>query len=241
MEIEIEKIRKQTIVETVMDKIRELIASGKYKVNDRLPTENELAEMFGIGRSSIREAIKVFNYLGILESRTARGTYVCSRNNIARELMKWAVLLGDEQMYEIVDLRESIELWAVTRLTDRYREGSPDALEQVKKLENIMARLEKAVENKSFDELVESDLVFHNIIISSPGNRTLSEIFSVLQNFMIEEIKQTYKVYTDYSKIICEHSEILKDIKTGNSDMAARAILEHLGNIREKLKAAQSL
>ena len=59
----IEKIKKTTIVEQVMEQIKALIASGAYKSGDKIPTELELAESFGVGRSTIREAIKIFNHL----------------------------------------------------------------------------------------------------------------------------------------------------------------------------------
>ena len=68
-----------------MEKIKELIASGEYTTGGRLPTEQEMAERFGVGRSSIREAIKTFNYLGVLESKTAKGTFVCDSNSISSE------------------------------------------------------------------------------------------------------------------------------------------------------------
>jgi DNA-binding transcriptional regulator YhcF (GntR family) len=80
----LEKIRKKTVVAQVMDKIRELIASRQFKTGDRIPTEGELARMLGIGRSSIRKAIKVFNYLGVLDSQTAKGTFV---HNVPRAFM----------------------------------------------------------------------------------------------------------------------------------------------------------
>ena len=79
------KIRQKTVVEQVMEQIKELIASGKYKPGDKLPTEHELAEKFGIGRSSIREAIKIFNYLGVLKSKAAKGTFLSDRGNISAE------------------------------------------------------------------------------------------------------------------------------------------------------------
>ena len=69
-------IRQQTVVTQVMGEMRNLIASGAYVPGDRIPTEKELAERFGVGRSSIREAIKIFNYLGILSSKAALGTFV---------------------------------------------------------------------------------------------------------------------------------------------------------------------
>ena len=83
-----------------MEKIKELIASGEYTTGGRLPTEQEMAERFGVGRSSIREAIKTFNYLGVLESKTAKGTFVCDSNSISSETLTWAILLGTDALVE---------------------------------------------------------------------------------------------------------------------------------------------
>ncbi len=236
----IEKIKKQTVVETVMDKIRDLISSGEYKVNDRLPTENELAEMFGLGRSSIREAIKVFNYLGVLESRTAKGTYVCERNNITTELMKWAVLLGNDDLFEMVEIRGSIELYAILNLTEKYKNGDEKAKSFVKQLEEVIVDFDKAINELSIRDIINCDYRFHNIIISSNENSTFSSIFSVLENFLWEEIKQTYKAYNDYKKISIEHSDLLDSIKTGDPAKARDGLLEHIENIKDKLKEAMS-
>jgi DNA-binding FadR family transcriptional regulator len=234
----IEKIKKQTVVETVMDKIRDLIASGEYKVNERLPTENQLAEMFGLGRSSIREAIKVFNYLGVLESRTAKGTYVCERNNITTELMKWAVLLGNDDLYEMVEVRGSIELFAILNLTEKYKNGDEKAKSYIKQLEEIINDFDKAINELSIKDIINCDFRFHNIIISSNENDTFSSIFAVLENFLWEEIKQTYKAYSDYKKISVEHNELLESIKTGDSTKARQGLLNHIDNIKDKLKEA---
>ena len=234
----IEKIKKQTVVETVMDKIRDLISSGEYKVNDRLPTENELAEMFGLGRSSIREAIKVFNYLGVLESRTAKGTYVCERNNITTELMKWAVLLGNDDLYEMVEVRASIELFAILNLTEKYKEGDEKAKSYIKQLDDIIIDFDKAINELSIRDIINCDYRFHNIIISSHENTTFSSIFAVLENFLWEEIRQTYKAYSDYKKIAIEHKALLDSIKTGDSVQARLGLLSHIDNIKAKLKEA---
>jgi len=123
-------IKPKTVVEQVMEKIKELIASGQFGVSDQIPTEAELAQMFGIGRSSIREAIKVFNYLGILESRKAKGTFVCDRTNISTEAITWSLLLGKNDIYEIIEMRESIELWCLTVLTERYK-NDPQQVESI--------------------------------------------------------------------------------------------------------------
>lgn len=87
----------------VMEQIRSLIASGAYKPGDRVPTEKELAERFGIGRSSVREAIKILNYLGVLESRAALGTFVRERSDISAEALSWSLLLGDDDVDDLIE------------------------------------------------------------------------------------------------------------------------------------------
>lgn len=111
-----DKIFQMTVVEQVMDRIKTLITSGTYKPGDKLPTELELAERFGIGRSSVREAIKIFQYLGVLESRVPKGTFLRPRSQISTEAITWALLLGDDDVNDILELREVIEQRALAHL-----------------------------------------------------------------------------------------------------------------------------
>ena len=122
----IKKIKQKTVVEQVMSKIKDLIATGTYSPGDKIPTEHELAISFGVGRSSIREAIKIFNYLGVLESRTAKGTFVRERSGISVEALTWSMLLGEDELNEMIDLWGSIEIWAMFNLTDKIDKSQMD-------------------------------------------------------------------------------------------------------------------
>ena len=75
------KIKNKSVVQTVVDSITKAIIAGELKPGDKIPTELELAESFGVGRNSIREAIKILVYYGILEIRRAEGTFVCNGFN----------------------------------------------------------------------------------------------------------------------------------------------------------------
>jgi DNA-binding FadR family transcriptional regulator len=103
------KVQQQTVVTQVMERIKALIAGGTYKPNDRIPTENELVEMFGVGRSSVREAVKTFQYLGVLESRVPKGTFVCDGARITQEALTWAILLNQNSLVEVLHLRKLLE------------------------------------------------------------------------------------------------------------------------------------
>ena len=75
------KIKNKSVVQTVVDSITKAIIAGDLKPGDKIPTEMELAESFGVGRNSIREAIKILVYYGVLEIRRAEGTFVCDGFN----------------------------------------------------------------------------------------------------------------------------------------------------------------
>ena len=75
------KIKNKSVVQTVVDSITKAIINGELRPGDKIPTEMELADSFGVGRNSIREAIKILVYYGILEIRRAEGTFVCNGFN----------------------------------------------------------------------------------------------------------------------------------------------------------------
>lgn len=230
-----EKIRQKTVVNQVMEKIRELIASGEYKSSEKLPTEGELAEMFGIGRSSIREAIKVFNYLGVLESRTAKGTFVCGRSNISSEALTWSILLGRDDYYEIIDMRGSIELWSMIELTARYAKGKEEARKAISDLEAQLSRMKSAIDMDNSIELAMADYDFHSTIIAANGNRLFSEIYQVLRSFMYEEIEKSHKDFADIKTIIMEHETFINAVKKGDPNHSSVVVLEHIDSIKRRL------
>jgi len=73
---ELEPVRRTKVYEEVADRIRRLIAEGRLKAGDRLPPERELAERFGVSRTSVRDAIRALEMIGLLEPRQGDGTVV---------------------------------------------------------------------------------------------------------------------------------------------------------------------
>lgn len=234
--IKLSKIRQKTVVEQVMEKIKELIALGQYKVNDRIPTENELAKMFGIGRSSIREAIKIFNYLGVLESHPAKGTFVCDRSNISTEALTWSILLGKDELYELIEFRGAIELWSQIHLAQKYKEDPDSVAEILDALQLNIENMKKAIEQKDAAKLGLLDYDFHSIIIGGSGNAVFSSIYSVLRYFMREQIKKVHMNYEDLSSIVYNHQKIVEAVKTGDIVSAMEESREHIEATKERLR-----
>ena len=216
-----------------MEKIKDLIASGRYQPGDKIPTEQELAEMFGIGRSSIREAIKIFNYLGVLESKAAKGTFLSESAKISAEALSWSILLGRDEMNNLIHTRGALELWSIITLTARYRDDKENAEIFVRQLEEEIENMRKGLKLESSDILAKADYNFHSIIINSTENEVFETIYKTLKNFMYEEIGRAHRGFEDPDNLIRDHQQIVDAIRTGDTTTAMQTFNTHIDNIKE--------
>ncbi len=229
-----EPIEQKTVVTQVMEEMRKMIGSGQYKTGDRIPTEEELSHIFGIGRSSIREAIKIFNYLGILESVTGTGTRVCSSANITSQALSWAIILRKKEPVELLELRDVIELQSLILLTGRHAENPSSVSEIIASLENVLAELREGSLSGSKQQLIESDFKFHSSIIEGSDNSVFVAIWNALKYFLLDEITQVESMFPA-GDIVSEHRGILDAILSGDIGRVTQAHREHLDDIKGKL------
>jgi len=222
-----EIIRQQTVVGQVMEKIRELIATGRYKSGDKIPTELELSERFGIGRSSVREAIKVFNYIGVLESRTAKGTFVCDRSSISNEALTWSILLGDDELFDLIEFRGALEVWCFMALARRIGENPETHRELIGELEGIIEEMRSAEGSEDRGALVRLDYNFHRMILEEVGNKIVISIYETLKSFLYEEIKKSHLSVDAFPRQSDNHLLLLNAITSGSPETAAGAIKHH--------------
>jgi GntR family transcriptional regulator, transcriptional repressor for pyruvate dehydrogenase complex len=239
--MKVSKVRQKTIVEQVMDQFKGLIASGQLKPHDKIPTETELARMFGIGRSSVREAIKIFQYLGILEASPRKGTYVCDYTNVSTEALTWSILLRKNDIFELVGLREVIEGNAVETLAGKVASDADGAHPVVVLLADAITRMRQAVATSSLDDIVDADYDFHRLVIGSCDNTLFSNIYETLRAFMQEEIRKTNLLDSALLELVSEHEAILAGIASGDGERARTAFRAHIGAIRRQLRQSLAM
>jgi GntR family transcriptional repressor for pyruvate dehydrogenase complex len=239
--MKVSKVRQKTIVEQVMDQIKGLIASGQLKPHDKIPTETELAQMFGIGRSSVREAIKIFQYLGIMEVSPRKGTFVCDYTNVSTEALTWSILLRKNDIFELVGLREVIEESAVETLAGKVAADRAGLQPILALLDGVIDRLQQAVAASSIDDIVEADYEFHRLVIGSCDNTLFSNIYDTLRAFTQEEIRKTNLLDSATSGLVEEHEAILAGIASGDVGRARTAFRSHIGAIRQQLRQSLAM
>jgi len=237
----LDKIKRKTVVAQVMDKIRMLISSGQFRAGDKMPTEAEMAEMFGIGRSSIREAIKVFNYLGVLDTQTAKGTFVCDRSNISTEALTWSILLGRDDYYELIDTRGAIETWSLMDLAEKHGRDPESVSSVLDELNGKIETMRSALVSGSREDLATADYEFHALIIAGQGNDLFNNVYRVLRAFMYEEIEKSHSGFADINTIIEDHRSFYDAIVSGDPMVAMATVRRHIQNIKSLLANVQRL
>jgi len=212
-------IKRVSLSDTIIEELNKIIAS-KYKPGDRLPTENELAKNFGVGRSSIREALKVLSKLGIVERRN-EGTFVFSSpKDYLVEPLSLLVQMEHAKLSDIVEMREMLELETVRLATKRATE------EDILLLENIIWEMERP--GLQTDEFITLDIEFHSCLGKAAGNvvisQTLTAIRVVLNRFH-RHICNDPKVQED---AITLHKDMIQQIRKRNCKEARKVMEKHL-------------
>jgi len=226
-------IRQKTVVEQVMEQIRLLISTGRFKPGDKFPTEVELAESFGLGRSSIREAIKTFQHLGVLETRGPRETYVAKSDNISREALTWSILLGGNDFYDLMEFRLALEQQGIWYLLIYRAEETEFKKEIIEKLKKEIKALEAATAVDDLDARLEADYRFHQHLIDACNNRLFTHIYQTLRIFLKEEMKLNIRKYGDRIKEPDQHQNLIDIIETGDYLRVADAFRYHITNVKE--------
>ena len=172
----LKKINRSSVVQRVIDRLTEAIVSGELKPGDRIPTEMELAEQMGVARNSIREAVKILVYIGVLEIRRADGTFVCDGfSESLIDPMVYGIILNQQNEQELNELRTMIES-GVMRLA--IEKASDKELAELKEHLGVM-KASMTQKNPNVDEVFEIDNKFHDMIADMGHNAMVLKINAI--------------------------------------------------------------
>lgn len=173
MSANFKKMDRSSVVQNVIDCLTDAMRSGELKPGDRIPTEMELSEQLGIARNSVREAVKILVYLGVLEIRRAEGTFVC--NGFSESLvdpMVYGVILNQQNTQELHELRAMMESGVLRLAIQKCTE------EEIKTLHDRLTDLKEAIfaEDASADSVFAADNEFHDAITLMGHNTMVAKI-----------------------------------------------------------------
>lgn len=221
-------VKKTRVYEEIVAKIKDMIDKGRFKSGDQLPVERELAEVFRVSRSSVREAIRSLESQGLLECRQGNGTYI-AKHPVESLVSPLASVISSEKdgQRELFEMRRLIEpqlAWlAAERATD----------EEIRLLEKTLAQQEREITRG--ESGTETDRNFHYILAGAARNRFLLHIVDNNMGFFLESRDNFLQVEGRPEKSIRRHRELLDAIKVRDPEGAAQAMREHLIDIENSL------
>lgn len=210
------KIKKISLPDEISDSIKASIKKGEWKLQDKLPSENELSEMFGVNRLTVRMALQKLNAQGIVETRVGEGTYVkdFSFSNYIGEVSDF--YLTTEMIDNVCEFRKSLEVECARLAMER------STTDEIKSLGNICDRYDEVcqrlfslpdLEPDILEELIERDLDFHHQIVKLSKNTLYNYSFEVAREPIIR-----------YLHIILTHRI---DNSVDRRDLLVRACAQH--------------
>lgn len=178
----VSRIGRPPLGELAAQQLRERLAAGAWEVGERLPSEVELAEQLGVGRSTVREAVRVLVHSGLLETRQGAGTFVLAREPAG----EWEPRLRRAAVLEVYELREALELQAARLAAERC---DASGLVRIERALAARERCRAAARDAAF---VDADIAFHRAVVAAAGNSLLEEMFgsftAVLREALIEVV-----------------------------------------------------
>lgn len=223
---EFEAVRRTKLYEMVAKQIERLISEGLLKPGDKLPPERELAEMFQVSRSSLRDAIRTLELVGLVEARQGDGTVVCdlSADSLVNPLATMLVRKR-ELVAELLDVRKIIEPPLAARAAAH---ASP---EEIAYLDDILRRQKEKVRRSEL--AIEEDSEFHYAIAQASKNSIVMKVLDVLMDLLRKSRERALQVDGRMQRSFAGHQRILSAIKRRDASAAETAMRRHLEEIEE--------
>ena len=210
----------------VVNNIRSKIQRGELKVGDRLPVEADLARELNVGRSSLREGIKILTAYGVVESRQGEGTFIT--DNVASNFFEFMGFFPSKGNTEyLIELRRVIEVGNIVAIYDRV---TPQQYERLEKMVDVFD------EEHTLDEYVEADYNFHNMLIEITGNPMLIQVNNMIARMRRELLYRLFSHEEIIQDARVSHREIFNSLKAKDRDACISAVAKHISTTKDRVE-----
>jgi DNA-binding FadR family transcriptional regulator len=215
---------------TVQEALKEYVVRSGLKSGDALPSEAELARQLGVSRTSVREAVKALETIGILESRRGSGVFVGEFSfDPLVESLPYGLMGDTRSIAELLDVRCTLEVALVDRAIALR---SP---EQVEALRGTLARFRALAERR--EPLGTEDRAFHQQLFMNLENRVLVGLIDVFWRSYTRAAQHIDLVNVDPMATYRDHVAVFDAFVAGDADATRRTLDHHYHGIRELLAA----
>ena len=231
---DLKPVSRTSLSDGIVDQITGLISSGALKPGDRIPSEKNLCQQLGVGRTSVREALRSLSVMGILESRAGDGTFVAkSTDRCLERAFQWGLLLNPKVVEDLVETRLTLESHAASLAATRATQ------ENLRAIESAVRGMEASIADP--ERYLEFDMTFHLEIARATQNGILENLLSTIRAYLQASIREALRPSPgrDPSRratlSIAQHKKILEALQARNPAAARQAMSRHILSPRTDL------
>ncbi len=218
---------KEDITHLLILRFQQMLSEGILSPGTKLPPERELSAHFKVARSSLRQALKVLEIMGVIQQKVGDGSYLNrDASAVLAVPMEFLFLLDDTSVEELTELRFMIEPALAAKAAERA------TLDDIALLRQSITDLENSERDRV--RLVASDLLFHRAIFQASGNRLTGRLFHTIHRAMLNMIMLTSQM-VDLEHTVAFHKPILAAIEGRDPELAARLMTAHLTDASDLL------
>ncbi|MFQ5848306.1 MAG: FadR/GntR family transcriptional regulator [Candidatus Methylomirabilales bacterium] len=225
--MDLKEVKKTRVYQDIVAQVKDLIADGKLRPGDQLPSERELSEMFKVSRASVREAIRALESLGFIEIRQGEGTYIASSVETLLASVTSTLLQEADLLMQVFEARKILEPAIAALAAERA------TAEEVAELEEILK--EQAQEIAQAETGVEADTRFHSALAEAAKNEVLLRLNEAIVDHLRETRERSLHTEGRPPRSLAGHREILGAIRDKDPANAREAMLIHLETIEHNV------
>ena len=214
-------IQRATLTSSAFEQLISRVVNGNWKAGDRIPPERDLCQQLGIARTSLREALKAMELIGMLDSRVGSGTFVCPRSEFLSRPLLWAFTgIDQKELRDIMEARLLIEENLAGLAAERGSEANVAVIGQaVQLMRDSIAR---------GDSILDADMAFHLAVATAAQNEVLQNAVQLLRNLMRQGIYYKLLMPGVHRPILKGHVAIYQAILRHKPRAARNAMRRHL-------------
>lgn len=215
-------VTKMRLADRVASDIQSMIFT-KYQPGDKLPVENELAQLFSVSRVTVREAVKQLHTMGIVDVRQGEGTFVeqLTPSSFMRPMLPM-LTLSNADLVDIFEVRLLIECWAAQRAAQQATD------EELAHLKQTVDEMEEAALTGEIRRYNEIDVRFHNEIARFSHNEVIAVISELITDMIKESIFYSCSTPSHIVNSVVYHHRIYQALARRDSQEVSRLMSEHL-------------
>lgn len=202
--------RRTGLVDQVIEQMRTAISTGEWTLGERVPAEQELVNLLGVGRNTVREAVRALAHAGLLEVRQGDGTFVRATSELSGAVRR---LCGSE-LREVLEVRRTLEVEGA-RLAATARTEA-----ELAELTSALEARDRALDSGPWAHFVDVDAQFHLLVVRCSHNKLLAELYQGLTEVIKASIA-TLDTEVPVSRQI-QHTGLLAAIRDGAPERAVR-------------------